>query len=48
VFYQPGADGERHPGFAAVPALKGEPVGIAIARFLLRGSEDEDAASAAA
>jgi|GEM_PF-2470953 len=48
VFYQPGADGERHPGFAAVPALNGESMGVAIARFLLRGAADEDAASAAA
>jgi hypothetical protein len=51
VFYQPGADGERHPGFAAVPALNGKSMGVAIARFLLRDAEgevaDEDAASAA-
>jgi len=52
VFYQPGADGERHPGFAAVPALNGKSTGVAIARFLLRDAEgevaNEDAASAAA
>jgi hypothetical protein len=36
VFYRVGADGKNHPGFAAIPALAGKPVGDSIARFLLR------------
>jgi hypothetical protein len=36
VFYQPGSDEDRKPGFAALPALNGGNPASAIARFLLR------------